>query len=199
MRIFLLSLLAPAALLASEGCKAVDCGEGTIESGGTCVPADEIVGAAKCGKFTKLVGDTCTPEKDPTVCGPGTVREVDTATGVGTCKPDGGGGGCGASITCPPPALGKQTICGQLYDIATHESFEATGATGARCAAGATSGPCALAIRAYDAVAFAMNPAGATPCCRCRSGSSSRASSPGSVGLRCTSSSCSAVATGSRP
>src|SRR5688572_1141172 len=156
MRISLVSLLASAALLASAGCKEVECGDGTIESDGACVPADQIVGTAKCGAFTELVGDTCTPTQDPTVCGAGTVREVDSATGIGTCKPDGGGGGgCGAPVACPPPSAGKQTICGQLFDFGTRERFEATGATGARCAPGATAGPCTVGIRAFDAIAFA--------------------------------------------
>jgi hypothetical protein len=164
MRIYLVSLLALAALLASAGCKDVECGDGTIESDGACVPADEIVGTAKCGAFTKLVGDTCTPAQEPTTCGPGTVREVDTQTGLGVCKPDsGGGGGCGAAISCPLPEMGKQTICGQLFDFATHDPFEENGALGTRCAPGATAGPCALGIRAFDAIAFAMNPGGAVP------------------------------------
>lgn len=171
MRVYLHSLLAPATLLALStllaggGCKSVECGDGTIERDGDCVPADEIVSAARCGNFTKLVGDVCAPVHEPTVCAPGTVREVDPATGVGSCKPgDGAGGGCGAPIVCPTPtAAGKQTICGQLYDFETNERFEAAGATGARCTAGATSGPCALSIRAFDAIAFASNPQTAIP------------------------------------
>ncbi|HWO20704.1 MAG TPA: hypothetical protein VNO30_18180 [Kofleriaceae bacterium] len=165
MRVYLQSLLTAAALLPSGGCKAVECGEGTIESGGECVPADEIVSAAKCGPFTKLVGDMCTPVHDPTVCGPGTVRDVDPATGIGSCQPSSGaGGGCGAPIACPTPtAAGKQTICGQLYDFETSERFEATGATGARCTAVTADGPCALSIRAFDAIAFASNPQTAMP------------------------------------
>jgi hypothetical protein len=163
MRIYLVSLLALAALLPGAGCKEVECGDGTIESDGACVPADEVVGTAKCGAFTMLVGDTCTPAQEPTVCGPGTVREIDTQTGLGVCKPDsGGGGGCGAAISCPSPAANTQTICGQLFDLATHEPFEEPGALGTRCT-GATSGPCSLGIRAFDAISFAMNPTGTPP------------------------------------
>jgi hypothetical protein len=162
MRIYCFSLLVLAALLVGEGCKSVECGEGTIESNGDCVPADQTVAAARCGPFTMLVGDTCTPVNQPTKCGPGTVREADP-TGVGICKPAGGGGGCGAPISCPTPATGKQTICGQLYDFATREPFEDAGAQGTRCAAGATMGPCALAVRAFDAIAFATSPGTATP------------------------------------
>lgn len=165
MRISLLSVLAVAALLPGAGCKDVECGDGTIERDGACEPADEVIGDARCGPFTMLVGDACVPVHEPTTCGPGTVRETDAQTGLGTCKPDGGGGGgCGAPIACPDPTDGgKQTICGQLHDFETGEPFAADGATGARCAAGATTGPCALAIRAFDAIAFASNPGAATP------------------------------------
>lgn len=163
MRISLLGLLI-AVPLAGPGCKSVDCGDGTLEADGTCVPASAAFSNAKCGKFTTLVGDTCTPSQAPTLCGPGTVREVDPQTGLGTCNPGGAGGGCGAPISCPnPTAAGKQTICGQLFDFETSERFEAAGATGARCTTGATSGPCALAIRAFDAIQFATNPQAATP------------------------------------
>jgi hypothetical protein len=163
MRIHLLCLLAPVALLAS-GCEGAECGDGTIERDGRCVPASETVGAARCGNGTMLVGDTCTPAREPTVCGPGTVREPDPQSGLVVCRPEGGGGGgCGAAITCPPPPAGKQTICGQLHDFETNERFEAPGALGERCAAGATTGPCALAIRAFDAIAFASNPGTAMP------------------------------------
>jgi len=164
MRSYLLTLLPLIALAPAAGCKEIECGDGTIERGGACVPATEIVGAAKCGTFTMLVGDTCTPTHEPTECGSGTVREIDPQTGLGICKPGGGGSGCGAPIACPTPVdAGKQTICGQLYDVETNERFEAAGATGARCTAGATTGPCALAIRAFDAIVFASSPGTATP------------------------------------
>jgi hypothetical protein len=73
------------------------------------------------------------------------------------------GGGCS---TCPAPSKTDgtlQTVCGQIYDFGTNQPFVATGATGAKCTTGATSGPCAIAIQAYDAIAFATNPATATP------------------------------------
>jgi hypothetical protein len=158
-------LLPLTALATGASCQGVECGDGTIERGGSCVPADVIVSSAKCGAFTMLVGDTCVPAQEPTVCGSGTVRDVDPQTGLGTCKPSGGGAsGCGAPIACPTPTVaGKQTICGQLYDFETNERFEAAGATGARCTTGATAGPCALSIRAFDAIAFASNPTSAIP------------------------------------
>lgn len=162
MRIYLLSLL-PLAALALSGCQSVECGDGTIERAGTCVRADETFSAAKCGAFTVLVGGVCKPMFDPTVCdGATTLADVDPATGVTTCIGT-GTGGCSAPIACPAPSTGKQTICGQLYNFETDQTFAATGATGARCQAGATAGPCALGIRAYDAVMFSMNPTGATP------------------------------------
>lgn len=72
-------------------------------------------------------------------------------------------GVCGDPIACPVPSTGKQTICGQLYDFETDQPFAASGPMGTRCQAGVTAGPCALNIRAYDGVAFGMNPGTAVP------------------------------------
>ena len=36
------------------GCKTTDCGTGTTERGGICVPSNETVGTAICGPFTVL-------------------------------------------------------------------------------------------------------------------------------------------------
>jgi hypothetical protein len=161
MRIWVLSAVVVPLLAA--GCKEVECGDGTIERDGACVRADQAFSAAKCGPFTTLVGDVCVPMFDPTVCDEATtLPDVDPATGVTTCIGT-GTSGCGAPIACPIPAAGKQTICGQLYDFENDQPFAAGGATGARCQAGATAGPCSLGIRAYDAISFGMNPSTATP------------------------------------
>jgi len=151
-----LVLLAALAAL-DAGCKTVDCGEGTAERGGVCVPASETVAAATCGPFTELQGDQCAPTMSPTVCDPASTIEVVGELGVITCVGN-GGGGCSAPLACPAPSDGKQTICGQLFDLETNAPFAAPGATGTQCTAAAATGPCALGLRAYDAVAFAMNP-----------------------------------------
>jgi hypothetical protein len=158
-RILALSTVALLAVvsLATTACKSVDCGDGTIERNGICVPADETVGAAKCGPFTELVGDSCVPQFPPTVCDPGTTQAELDDQGVTTCI------GTGAGFACPQPAAGKQTICGQLYDLATNEPFSAPGATCVPCTATAATGPCSLGIRAFDAISFATNPQAATP------------------------------------
>jgi hypothetical protein len=157
-RLVVLALLT--ALAAS--CKTVDCGDGTIERNGACVPADETVGTARCGPFTELHGDQCEPMLPPTVCDPATTTPDVDDMGVTTCIGT-GGGGCAARLACPAPTDGKQTICGQLYDFETNQPFAQAGARGTPCAAGATAGPCALGIRTYDAVAFAANPTIALP------------------------------------
>lgn len=163
MRSYLPGLLSLAVLHASVGCSSVECGDGTIERGGACVRSDQTVGDAKCGPFTKLVGDVCVPMFPPTVCDDGTtLPDVDPATGVTTCIGT-GTAGCNAPIACPAPAAGKQTICGQLFDFETNQPFAAAGAMGTRCTGTATSGPCALGIRAFDAIAFGTNPATAVP------------------------------------
>ena len=163
MRIYLLSLLPLTALATGAGCKEVECGEGTIEREGACVRADQSFSEAKCGEFTVLVGGVCKPMFDPTVCDTATtLPDVDPETGVTTCRGT-GTGGCSAPIACPPPAAGKQTICGQLFNFENNQPFAAASAEGARCQAPAASGPCSLGIRAYDAIAFGMNPATAQP------------------------------------
>lgn len=151
-------------IFAGPACKDVTCGDGTIEKNGACAPASETVGTANCGPFTMLQGDKCVPMFDPTQCDPATTSpEVDPATGVTTCVGTGGGGSCTSPFACPAPAAGKQSICGQIYDLLTDQPFQAPGAMGAKCAAGATTGPCALGIKAFDAISFANNPGGATP------------------------------------
>ena len=149
----------------SSGCsKSVDCGPGTIERNGTCAPADETTSTALCGSGTQLEGTVCVPLFPPTVCDPATTTaDLDPSTGVTTCIGNGTGGGCSGAFACPQPASGKQTICGQLYDAETNMPFQATGATGTKCTTGATTGPCALSVTAYDAIAFGMNPSTATP------------------------------------
>jgi hypothetical protein len=155
--VLLASLLIGAA--AAAGCKNVDCGDGTTERNGACVPSNETVSTAKCGPFTELHGDACVPMFPPTLCDPGTTQpDVDTSTGVITCIGT-GAGGCSAKLACPTPTDGKQTICGQLYDFENGQPFAQAGATGTPCVPGATTtGPCSLGIRAFDAVALAMNP-----------------------------------------
>ena len=151
-----------AAAVAAAGCKSVECGDGTIEREGKCAPADDMVSSANCGPFTVLQGDKCVPMFPPTECDPSTTSPtVDPATGVTTCIGT-GGGGCSAPFACPAPAAGKQTICGQIYDFQDMSTFADTGATGAKCGSGATSGPCSIGIKAFDAISFAMNPQTAT-------------------------------------
>ena len=157
-------IVVPALALAlATSCKGVDCGEGTAESNGTCVAANQTVGTAKCGPFTELHGDTCVPMFPPTTCDPdSTAPDTDKSTGVTTCIGT-GGGGCAAKLPCPTPTDSTLTVCGQIYDFETNQPFAASGAMGTKCTPGGTTGPCALAIHAYDAVAFAgsmgMSPA----------------------------------------
>jgi hypothetical protein len=93
------------------------------------------------------------------MCDPDTTDEVVDINGVHICVGT-GAMGCGAKLPCQAPTDGKQTICGQLYDFENNEPFANQGATGTQCAAGATTGPCALTIKAYDAVVFAMTGGG---------------------------------------
>jgi len=150
--------------LTGLGCSNVDCGDGTIERDGKCAPAENVIGMAQCGPFTSLQGDKCVPMFPPTECDPSTTMpDTDPATGVTTCIGT-GGGGCSASLACPNPANGKQSICGQLYNFEDDMPFAAAGATGSKCpATPTTSGPCALGIKAYDALQFGGMPGTAVP------------------------------------
>lgn len=153
------SILLALLVAVTPGCKALDCGDGTTERNGLCVAPNQTVSAAICGPHTKLAGDICIvdPDDPATKCDPGTTaEEVNPVTGVTICVGT-GGGGCSARLACPNGTGGKQTICGQIYDFETGLPFAAPSATGAQCGTGATSGPCALGIKAYDAVAFAQS------------------------------------------
>ncbi|HTR50714.1 MAG TPA: hypothetical protein VMJ10_08410 [Kofleriaceae bacterium] len=156
-------LLAGVAMLplAASGCDNVACGEGTIERNGKCDPADVTTGAAMCGSGTVLEGNTCVPTIE---CDPNTTTPVvNPTTGVTTCTGITGASGCS---TCPKPSKSDgtlQSVCGQIYDFANNMPFVATGATGAKCTTATTDGPCAIAITAYDALAFATDPMTATP------------------------------------
>lgn len=79
-----------------------------------------------------------------------------------------GGGGSptspGTAFSCSTPAGGKITVCGQIADVENDDSLQAVGATGAPCdSIPSADGPCSVQIQFYDAVAFAANPATATP------------------------------------
>lgn len=163
-QIILLSLLAS---LTASGCQQVECADGTIERDGRCEPAAGSTSTGSCGPFTELVGEQCVPMFPPTVCEDGTTEAIpDPDTGVVTCKGMGGMLPCGQPLICAAPATtGKQTICGQLYDFETGQRFEVAGSPGTRCdpTMPATSGPCALKIDAYDALAFGKAPTTTNP------------------------------------
>ena len=161
MRIGSIFLVLSASLV--PACKNVECGDGTIERNGKCAPADVTTSTATCGPDTMLEGDQCLSS---IVCDPQTTTaEVDPATGITVCVGTGGTPGCGQPISCPPgSSSSKQTICGQIYDLENNQPFADTGALGSPCPPTPTAtGPCALAITAYDALQFAMSPSTATP------------------------------------
>jgi hypothetical protein len=70
---------------------------------------------------------------------------------------------CAGAFTCPAPASGKQTICGQVYDLADNTKFAAADATGEQCTTVTTAGPCALKVVAFDALSYANAPTTTTP------------------------------------
>ncbi len=160
-----LAALGALAGASQSSCKSLACAPGTIESNNECVAADVTTSTAACGPFTVLQGNLCVPMFPPTVCDPDTTSESpDPATGVITCVGTGVSAGCTGTFVCPTPDGTHQTACGQIYDVETGAPLVKTGATGALCTIGSeASGPCALGIQTFDAVAFASNPATATP------------------------------------
>ncbi|MBE7453405.1 MAG: hypothetical protein HS111_32440 [Kofleriaceae bacterium] len=155
--------------LSNVSCQAIDCGPGTLERDGVCVPADETVGDARCGgagPFATVLGldGTCEVET-PTQCDPTTTEErFDPQTGITTCV--GTGGGCSEPIACQAPDAGRATLCGRIWDTETDTPFaEAVNNATMRCdpANPTQDGPCSLRLRFFDALDFAMNPSGAMP------------------------------------
>ncbi len=165
---WILSLAAVTVLPASQmSCTELECGVGTIEEDGVCVPADNTIPEdTRCADGTEIDPTTqeCVNTKTPTVCGPNTVEDVDPITGETICVGV-GGGGCAGPIACAQPNGGKVSVCGRLFDTETGAQIEADGATGAICDPDnpTADGPCALNIEFFDPLAFAANPTGTPP------------------------------------
>ncbi len=156
-----LALVSAFALIGtSSGCNEIECGDGTIQRDGTCEPSGTVSTAGTCGQGTVLRGDKCEPILPPTKCDPDTTApDTDPVTGLVTCIGT-GGGSCASSVACPLGTAGKMTICGRILNVDDGAPFADASPTAKICPAGlgATAGPCALELKAYDAIAFAMNP-----------------------------------------
>ena len=68
---------------------------------------------------------------------------------------------CSQALSCS--TVGGTCISGQLTDAAAATALRARFNIGLGCGSGAIGGPCDLSVAAYDAVGFALNPAGSTP------------------------------------
>jgi hypothetical protein len=145
--------------LTQASCNAVDCGDGTIERNGACVPSDDATDDALCGPGTHLEESLCVPDAE-TLCDPATTtEEVDPVTHVVTCVGT-GMSGCGQPLVCGAAAGGKINVCGQLIDAETDQPIAASGASGAMCNIDtpAASGPCSMIVNFYDAIQFVNSP-----------------------------------------
>ena len=154
--------LIAAAALAGSGCKEIECGPGTVERDGVCEEATGTPDPTRCGAGTQLNGGEC---ESTTVCDPDTtVVMTDPVSGVDTCVGIGGSSGCDQPLTnCATAAGGTMTVCGRIYDVENDTPIGSTTDSSPCPAGGEASGACALVIRAFDALAFAQNPGGATP------------------------------------
>ena len=151
-------MLVPAA--SQFACQTIECGEGSIERDGVCVPAEDGTDSVNCGPGT-IVGASglCEPELESTVCDPETtVAILDPETGVTTCY--GTATGCGTRLACGTADPGRVSVCGQLYDLATDAPIQVDGTLSRRCddPEAIQEGPCLLDIKFYDALQFAANP-----------------------------------------
>ncbi len=156
--------LTAAVMLTQASCSQLECGEGTTEENGACVPADgERPTNNDCGTGTHYddMEGGCVPDFPPTVCGNNTVPTTNV-DGIIECE--GTGGGC-LALSCANPAPGTVSLCGRLYDVQTDLPI-GEGLDGTRCESTggtATDGACALNIRFFPALPFASNPTGTPP------------------------------------
>ena len=159
-------LLITALIALAAGCDPLECGEGTAERDGACVPADSVSpDDPRCGEGTVFdpVAMACLPERPPTECGPNT-EAVERPDGVIECV--GTGTSCADPLPCPAPAGDAVSICGRLIDTETSAPVVAgdgTDTTSCDPDAPADSGPCSLQLVLVDAAELAANPGAATP------------------------------------
>ncbi len=156
-----LSLLAFAPL-ATGGCSAIECGDGTTEKDGFCVAADgKTPDVDSCGDGASYDStlQKCVPDFPATQCDPDTTTPIVDDNGVVVCV---GTGVTDCKITCKNPDAGKVTICGQLVNAQDSLKIE-SGGTGGKCDPDAptTDGPCSIKLQFFDALQFAGNPSGA--------------------------------------
>lgn len=155
-------------LPASLSCTTIECGEGTHEEDGVCLP-DEAAAPNEndCPSGTHLNPITLTCETDPgqyTECDEGTT-EVEIIDGVRVCVGVGGATSCTSPPACPTPDGSKVAVCGFIYNVEDGTQMIAEGATGAACdpTNPTDDGPCALNIAFFDPLAFAADPTGTPP------------------------------------
>lgn len=85
-------------------------------------------------------------EGDETIDAPLADAPVDSAEGAS----------CAVELSCPPPTANRMTVCGRLWDLEDEATISAS--TTNVCAGPSPSGPCAIAVRYYDALDWAQNP-----------------------------------------
>ncbi len=161
------AVVALACVLAAGCGGAGECGEGTIEEDGVCVPASSITTPGECcgeGTHYDASLQMCVSDFAPTVCEEGSPDPVVLDDGVLECC------GCAlyelCSITCEMARPGTVSVCGTFRDM---ETGLAVARDGCQSAAACdpeepeSSGSCSLEPRFYDAVDLAENGTNATP------------------------------------
>lgn len=147
----------------------VVCGQGTLRIDGVCLPATTI-DESSCGPGTHLDDLTgeCIADAPPASCVGTCIAEEVADDGSVSCVCGVGGvrDGChclGLSA-CPPPTLGRVSLCGQLYDASSGDAvFGARTDESCDPESPTDTGPCALRVAVYDALELAADPAAAEP------------------------------------
>src|SRR5689334_790478 len=115
--LWLTSLAAVALASPLFACSDTECGVGTIESNGDCVPADDSTTNGMCGAGTVLENGVCVGAVS---CDPETTTPEAGAGGKITCKGSGGGvvlPACDQPLPCPAAAATNTSMCGRLIDL----------------------------------------------------------------------------------
>lgn len=144
-------------LAAAAGCDPLDCGPGTHEVNGSCLPNDDKTPLVSCGPGMAIREGRCVPAAGwiANYCGPNTrydeVRGACVGTGSSSTS------ACDdAQFRCPVPSGSAVCISGQVIEA---QSFLAKTGQGTPVKLAAEG----LQVEVYDPLAFVSNPQNTNP------------------------------------
>ncbi len=150
--------------MAAAGCELGSrCGHGTVDRSGVCEVWDPNGPSQWCGTDTHFDGETqtCVPDYPRTTCDPSSTATVTGYDGNLVCVSEVGP----CAYTCPETDPDRVTLCGLLVDFENGSPVGTPSFHPGVCdpSSPSSSGPCALSVSFYDAVAFAQDPSSAQP------------------------------------